>query len=200
MILIPCIKSKLVIFQYKTNYIDNYLKYFGLIDNNIVILKSNFTLNEFKIASENADGYIYPGGSSDMNNLNSKYWEYVNLSFNKNKAIFGICNGFHHIIKKNNLFHPFELCNMKTNIIIKNRIHNHKWCTKIKPKHFNTTDFIFNNKTYINTIQNNRIYATIYHPEKIFQCNFNINACKNLYKIAMKDLVKFSNVLKCNTS
>lgn len=198
MILTPIITCKLVIFQYKTNYIDNYIKYFSLIDKNIVILKPNFTLYEFKIASYDADGYIYPGGSSDVYNLKSKYWDYVNLSFNQNKPIFGICNGFHHIIKKLNLYHPYEICKVKTNIIIKNRIHNHKWCTKFKPKGFNKTSFTFNNKTYINTIQNDRIYATVYHPEKVIQCNFKVNDCKSLYRIAMKDLIKFSNVLKCN--
>jgi imidazoleglycerol phosphate synthase glutamine amidotransferase subunit HisH len=194
---LPLIMGKLVIFQYKNDYIGNYLNYFSYIDNNIAVLKYNFTLQEYKRITKDTDGFIYPGGSSDIYNSNSKYWDYVNLSFNENKPIFGICNGFHHILKKLNANHPFDLCWIKTNLLINNKIHNHRWCTKIPPKNFNYKTFKYKNQTFIESIRNKRIYATVYHPEKFIQCDYKLNNCRKISDISIKDLVKFTKLLKC---
>lgn len=195
---LPLISGKLVTFQYKTNFIGNYIKFFSYIDDDIVVLKPNFTLDEFKIAAYNSSGFILPGGSSLVHNRQSKYWEYTNLVFQENKPIIGICNGFHHILKYLNINHPFDRCMVKGNLIINNKIHNHQWCTQQPPINFKYTTFTYKNVTYIETFFNDRIYATVYHPEKILQCNYKVNNCKALSEVSYKDLIKFAQVLKCH--
>lgn len=195
-VFIPIIGGKLVIFQYKNNYIGNYVQFFSHIDENIIVLEPDFTIEEFNNAATNATGFILPGGTSLVHNKQSKYWEYTNLVFQQNKPIIGICNGFHHILKHLNINHPFDRCMLKGNLIINNKIHNHQWCTQQPPKNFNYTTFTHNNKTYIETFYNDKLYATIYHPEKIMQCNYKVNNCKELGKVAYSDLVKFAQVLK----
>lgn len=195
--LLPLIASKLVIFQYKYDNIDNYIKYFNYIDEDIVILRHHFTDSEFKRAAHNASGFILPGGSSNVQNEKSQYWKYVNKVFEENKPIVGICNGLHHILKKIDKLHQFRYCNVKKNLIIDGKIHNHKLCTEVLPSHKNNyTTFMHKNVTYIETYSSKRIYATVYHPEKIMQCNFKFNNCKKLNNIAFKDIVKFTRILQ----
>lgn len=195
----PFITSKLVIFQYKTNNIDNYIKFFKYIDEDIEVLGPHFTDDEFTMAANNATGFIIPGGSSSVFNEKSKLWSYVNKVFEENKPMVGICNGFHHILKKLDKLHQFTYCNIKKNLIIDGKIHNHNLCSEKflshqKDDHFTT--FQYKNVTYLETYSDINIYATVYHPEKIMQCNNRFNNCKKLNEIAFKDIVRFARVLQ----
>lgn len=196
--ILPLITGKLVIFQYKTNNIDNYIKYFKYIDKDIEILGPKFTDSDFKQAAKNATGFIIPGGSSNVFNEKSKLWDYVNRVFDENKPIVGICNGFHHILKKLDKDHQFKFCNIKTNLIIDGKIHNHKLCSDNFLSHQlddHFTTFKYKNATYLETFSDKNIYATVYHPEKTMQCNNRFNNCKRLNDIAFEDIVKFTKAL-----
>lgn len=163
----------LILKDHKKSNITNYIYLFSKNNTNEI-----YIINELKDINLNAlieyyeiDGIIFPGGSSNISNKNTKYWNYVNQSIASGKPIFGICAGFQHIIK---YYFPNLLqteC-FAYNILLKHSIHNHKWCVPnsyydlLETEFHTMSTFIYNNKTYIETVINNQIIGTIFHPEK----------------------------------
>lgn len=185
--------SSLVIFQDKNHDIGNYLKYFGMLDD-LIVLQDNFTYSEFNHIKKSYDirGYIYPGGWSNITNKNSNYWRYVNITYPENKPILAICSGFQHLLKKMYPSTKLVRCFMY-NHILDNKLHNHKWCVKRSPLFTNliTKYFKYYDNEYLESYEAPDIYATTYHPEKVDPC---IHENK-IYKQSISDLITFSKKL-----
>lgn len=158
--------KKLLIFQ-KDLYtnLDKYKNLFKTPNTTIDVM-----INKFTYPKKRYDGFIIPGGNSSIIDRTTEYWKFVDFVLKTNKPVFAICLGFQHVIKYYVPHIIQEKCDM-VNLIVENKMHNHKWCvsnyyTNELYKRFYLDYYMYENKLYIGVIENDHIIGTIFHPEK----------------------------------
>ena len=162
--------KKLLIFKNGKNNVEKYITLFNNNGMNQVDIITD-TIEDRELYKNLYDGFIIPGGDSNITDVTTKFWGYVNFTLSTDKPVFAICLGFQHVLK---YYFPRIIqtkCEMY-NVLLDGLRHNHKWCvpnkyTSLLLNKFDVIDYYtYNKKLYIGVVENDKIIGTIFHPEK----------------------------------